>query len=61
MSKKMTYEDVVREVEKIKEDLQAYKRNPKDLPDSFSYPQALKRLHFLRNSITRRKKASKDD
>jgi len=56
MIKKKTREDVIVEINRVKKDLKIYRTNPESLPDSFSYPKALKMLQFLRNSLVRRKK-----
>jgi len=56
MAKNINREDVIAEIEKIKEELESYKSGASSLPKDFSYPKAIKRLQFLRNSITRRKR-----
>jgi hypothetical protein len=57
MSKKaLTREEVITEIEKIKRDLERYGNGSGGLSPDFSYPREIKRLQYLRNSLTRRGK-----
>ena len=56
MMSKMTRDDVISEIEKVKKELEAYKNGSSNLSEDFYYPTALKKLQFLRNSLSRRRK-----
>jgi len=53
--------DVIAEISEIRKNIEAYLYRSHNLPEGFSYPEALQRLQFLRNSLSRRGKKTKGD
>jgi hypothetical protein len=56
MPKALTKEEVVLEISEIKKVIEAYLNGSNNLPENFSYSDTVKRLQFLRNSLSKGRK-----
>lgn len=43
------YQDLLEEIEKVKDQIRKFKKNDPSLPSDFSYVKAVKTLSYLRN------------
>lgn len=58
--KKLSREEVIKEISELKGELSLYNKNPNDFPESYPFVHKVRRLQFLRNSLNRRGSENSD-